>query len=259
MIDIYESDRESRLLPWESTEAFERFRREFHAERAPKGPIETALVDRLVWIEWRRKRLRLAERALHLGALAERLDNGDHTMARAGLRARVARERLDLDDVVASDPATDSKVAAEHRVDREATAKALVLLDRGGEHAYQRALALLHPDTRGWWEDGLAGEYGDERAWSPDANTLASFLREDVGPADEATALADRARSAVRLQAFGESLDPDRIDRLLAIDARLDRQFEKALSTLIQLQGMRRRTPPRLSGGAVRAGAASRG
>jgi hypothetical protein len=101
-------------------------------------------------------------------------------------------------------------------------------------------------DTRAWWDDGLAGEYGDHRPWTAEATCLAAFLREEVTPVDEADAAADQLRPAVRLQAFGESLDPIRIERLMAIEARLDRQFEKALSMLMQLQELRRRAPGRI-------------
>jgi hypothetical protein len=45
---------------------------------------------------------------------------------------------------------------------------------------------------------------------------------------------------AIRHQAYGESLDPDRAGKLQAYDLRLDRQFERALSTLLQLQASRR-------------------
>jgi hypothetical protein len=41
-------------------------------------------------------------------------------------------------------------------------------------------LDALHPDTRLWWDDGLAGEHGDDRPWSADAACLAGFLREEV-------------------------------------------------------------------------------
>ena len=37
---------------------------------------------------------------------------------------------------------------------------------------------------------------------------------------------------AVRLQAWGESLDPDRMDRLMQLDERLTRQYEKLLGML---------------------------
>ena len=44
----------------------------------------------------------------------------------------------------------------------------------------------------------------------------------------------------IRAQAWGESLDPQRIERLLGLDERLTRQFEKALSMLIRLQERRK-------------------
>ena len=248
------------LLAWESSAEFEQLRSAYHAEHAPEGPTERALVDRLVWIEWRRRRLRLAERAVHMAGLAERLADADRTLSRAGLRTRAARERLDLAEVVSSESGADADVSRRHASDRKATARALAILDRSGADAYAQALAALHQDTRAWWEDGLAGEYGADRPWSADAGCLAAFLREEVGPVDDADAVADVARPAVRLQAFGESLDPVRIERLLAIEARLDRQFEKALSTLLQLQELCRQQGPRcLEASARRVRALSRG
>ena len=49
-----------------------------------------------------------------------------------------------------------------------------------------------------------------------------------------ATALSIR-----RPQAGGDSLDPFRADRILALDERLTRQFGKTLVTLIRLREMR--------------------
>lgn len=247
---------EGALLPWESKPAFAALRQEFYREHAPEGPTEQALVDRLVWIEWRRRRLALAERAVHMAGLAERLDDEQRTMKRAGLRSQAARERLGLDHVLTTTAADDVDTQRDHAADRKASARALSILEHGGADAYARALAALHPETRSWWEDGLAGEYGDERAWVADAECLEAFLREEVTPADDAMELANAARPAVRLQAFGESLNPDRIERLMAIEARLDRQFEKSLSMLIQLRRMRPRKPLRVGRGVGRDGVA---
>ncbi len=235
------------LLPWESLTDYRALRDAFWRDHGPRGATEQALVARLVWIEWRRRRLALAERAAHMAALAERIGAAARTLERAGVRDSAVRERLDLKEIVESDASGDATKAKRHATDCEATARALALLKRNGADAYARAVAALHEDTRAWWDDGLAGDYGDERNWTPTAECLAAFLREDVEPADKAVAASNAVRPAVRLQAFGESLDPDRIERLMAIDARLDRQFEKALSMLIQLQQMRAagQQPPR--------------
>ena len=57
---------------------FERLRAALQTEHAPRGPTEAALVDRLSWIEWRRKRLQLAERASFL-EVAYLLHDGELT------------------------------------------------------------------------------------------------------------------------------------------------------------------------------------
>ncbi|MEZ5961711.1 MAG: hypothetical protein R3C30_15010 [Hyphomonadaceae bacterium] len=155
------------------------------------------------------------------------------------MRASAVRDRLDLNDTLNSNADDDAVEAERQSADRKATARALAILEREGADAYVRAVAALHADTRSWWEDGIAGEYGDDRAWEATADCLGAFLRDLVLPADDAIAASADARPAIRLQAFGESFDPDRAERLMAIDARLDRQFEKALSMLLQLQQMR--------------------
>jgi hypothetical protein len=183
-----------------------------------------------------------------MASLSERLNASSRTLEHAGLRSNAARERIDIAEVVDTAPEDAKRENARHAADRKATQRALRLLDTGGANAYPRALEALHEDTRAWWEGGLAGEYGSDRIWAPSEAALGAFLREVVAPTDEAIAAGDAARPVVRLQAFGESLDPDRIERLMAIDARLDRQFEKALSMLIQLQRLRledrRAAPP---------------
>lgn len=227
------------LLPWESEADYRSLYDAFASDYAPQGATEQTLVARLVWIEWRRRRLALAERAVHMAALADRISSPTRTLERAGVRASDARDRLDLKDIVSSSADDDAVEAERHAADRKATTRALAILERDGADAYIRAVAALHADTRSWWEDGIAGEYGDDRAWEATGDCLHAFLRDLVMPADEVIAAGADARPAIRLQAFGESLDPDRVERLMAIDARLDRQFEKALSMLLQLQQMR--------------------
>lgn len=246
-------DGEGLLLPWESQAAFDELRQRFHLEHGPDGPTEQALVDRLVWIEWRRRRLRLAERAAHMAGLADRLDHAERLLKRAGVSSLTVRAALEVDiaDVVMSGAAQQAEQDAARVADQEATQRALAILDSGGGDAYARAMAALDESTREWWtEESPTGEDGQECPWTADVAGLAAFLREEVEAADADAALADAARPAVRAQAHGESFDPIRMERLLALDAQLDRQFEKALAVLIQLRerrepGPRRATAPR--------------
>jgi hypothetical protein len=46
-------------------------------------------------------------------------------------------------------------------------------------------------------------------------------------------------RPAVRLQVWGQSLDPFRAAKLMALDGELDRQFERTLGMLLKLQSLR--------------------
>ena len=68
---------EAFLLPWEERDAFRALHADFYAEYQPESATERSLVDQLVWIEWRRRRLMLGERSAHLASLNERLD-GDY-------------------------------------------------------------------------------------------------------------------------------------------------------------------------------------
>ena len=51
-------------------------------------------------------------------------------------------------------------------------------------------------------------------------------------------------RSLVRAQAFGEALNPDRLDRLARYEVHLDRKLERILGMLLKLQDLRRTITP---------------
>ncbi|MEZ5961712.1 MAG: hypothetical protein R3C30_15015 [Hyphomonadaceae bacterium] len=67
------------LLPWESEAEYRVLYAAFASDHAPEGATEQTLVARLVWIEWRRRRLVLAERAVHMAALADRISSPTRT------------------------------------------------------------------------------------------------------------------------------------------------------------------------------------
>ena len=49
-------------------------------------------------------------------------------------------------------------------------------------------------------------------------------------------------RPSVREQAFGEALDPDKLERLGRYEVHLDRKLERMLSMLLRLKDLRRTT-----------------
>ena len=51
-------------------------------------------------------------------------------------------------------------------------------------------------------------------------------------------------RPAVRDQAFGEALDPVKIERLCRYEVHLDRKLERTLAMLLKLKELRRTAEP---------------
>ncbi len=245
------------LLPWESQAEFRALHAAFHAEHQPKGATEVSLVDQLRWIEWRRRRLRLGERAAHMASLQERM--GDEyktrqTLSRALIGHDGRAEKDELADTLRHAPERDQADVEDATEDERLTGKGIAVLESGG--AYEKGLAAIRDDTRGWWSRVLAEDVAtypegqpiegeDYIPYRAEALSLLRFLKDDVMPIIEETRAQASRRPAIRLQAHGESVDPFRLDRVYALDERLTRQFEKALAMLIRLREIQIPTPTR--------------
>ncbi len=223
------------LLPWEDEADYAARLDELVVEYAPQGPVERALVERIALLLQRRERLALAERAVHMAALEDAVDSrpgyGGHgkRLARrtgVGVAHRCSLDRLIethgdhvlTDALVKSeaDDANDRHVLAE---DREATAEALAILEAGGADAYERALAALSEATEEAWRDRLEIEEGcDPPEFHPTTESLREYIEREMAPWEEREADAIDARPALRLQAYGESLDPHRMERPVTDD-----------------------------------------
>ncbi len=226
------------LLPWESPAAFCALHERYLRCHAPNGPDEHALVEQLVWLDWRRERLRLGERALHLASLERRTDLVQRdTLTRRALAGRVDQAgNVSSETALQTNPDDDVRDRANHSEDLRMTRDALARLDEGGDGAFDRALDALRSDTQEWWLDECED---DPDRYPETADGLRHFLETQVIPEIQRDLAGVDHRPAVRLQAWGESLDPDRLDRLITLDERLTRQYEKTLSMLLRLQEMR--------------------
>lgn len=233
------------LLPWEDEAEWRDLREEFHADLQPAPGAEAALVDQLAAITWRRRRLAQAERAAHMAQLHRRIDDfreRDLIACRArGFDRRASRAGRGDDRWMAGREG-DAAELRELEVAAALAASARREALSGANDAYDRAVALLHADTREWWlecvKDAEADELG-EGAAERTAKSLVAFIDHDVAEHVESERAAIAAFPAVRQQAYGESFDPEHIERLLAISERLDRQFERALTNLTKLQQRR--------------------
>ncbi len=242
------------LLPWEDEGEFRTLRRELMQEHDPEGQTETELVAQLAWIAWRRRRLLLGERASHMAAVAER-QTADHTQRQTIARALVATsqkgQKEELPAAMTSTASDDAATIIDVEEDEGMTMRAIAILETGDPGVYAEALAALREDTQDWWEDTVS----DDEIMHPDGQPqegdkylpysrcteqLLRFLKEHVLEIFTSTRGEVSRRPAIRLQAYGESLDPFRADKIFALDERLNRQFEKVLGMLLRLQELRK-------------------
>jgi hypothetical protein len=135
---------------------------------------------------------------------------------------------------------------ADMTVDEARTHRALDLLVSKRNDAYEAALATLREDTQAWWADTLARdpdelEQGEEPA-TADVEALRRFLVDEVLPWFENRKKELANRPLIREQAFGEALDPDKLERLGRYEVHLDRKLERMLVMLLRLKDLRRGT-----------------
>jgi hypothetical protein len=108
---------------------------------------------------------------------------------------------------------------------------------------YQAAFAALREDTRKWWTDTLARDpadldRGEEPTTAGEAG-LRRFLEGEVLPSFETRKKELAHRPLVREQAFGEALDPYKLERLGRYEVHLDRKLERTLAMLLRLKDLR--------------------
>jgi hypothetical protein len=101
----------------------------------------------------------------------------------------------------------------------------------------------LREDTQRWWADVLArdpGEMGEgEEPATADVESLRRFLEGEVLPWFENRRKELVNRPLIREQAFGEALDPDKLERLGRYEVHLDRKLERMLTMLLRLKDLR--------------------
>ena len=82
----------------------------------------------------------------------------------------------------------------------------------------------------------------DEEPFTADTEGLRRFIKRGLQPwyVQRPTELENRR--LIRAQAFGQSLDPDKLSRLARYEAHLGRNLERTLAMLLRIQDLRRET-----------------
>ena len=211
------------------------------AEHEPVGPTEEHLVEEIGGILWRKRRLCLAEAATH--ELEKALSPYRETVKVALVHLDVTKESERVIDAIQATVEDTEAEIAEVQGDEMMTRQALELLSSNRNDAYESAIAALREDTQQWWAYELQGRPDeldeDEVFFSPNSESLHRFIEQKVLPSLE-TRLKELAnRPLIRDQAFGESLDPDKLERLARYEVHLDRKLERMLAMLFRLKELR--------------------
>jgi hypothetical protein len=230
------------VLPWEDASEYHALVSALVSEHMPHGPTEEHLVEELAGILWRKRRLRLAEAAAHRRGLNSTLESYRNTVKIALVHLDTAgqSERV-IDAIHATTDETEDDIR-EMREDEAMTRRSLDLLGSRRNDAYEVALEALREDTRQWWDNVLARDEleEDESPVTADAGGLRHFLESEVLPWFENRKKELANRPLIREQAFGESLDPDKLERLGRYEVHLDRKLERMLAMLLRLKDLRR-------------------
>lgn len=236
------------VLPWEDAGEYQALHATLVAEHDPTGTIEAHLVEEIAGVLWRKRRLRLAEAAAHRRGLNDALGRSERLIGSALAHVPSRRDRERPEHAVRLPAGQTESELADLTDDEAMTRRALDILAAAQRNdAYEAALAALRQDSQDWWGRELARkpeEYEpNEQPYTADAASLQRFIDNEIMPwfAEKRRDLAERPQ--IQAQAFGESLDPDRLERLGKYEVHLDRKLERTLSTLIRLQELRRAKP----------------
>jgi hypothetical protein len=236
------------VLPWEDAAEYRDLVAGLAAEHAPQGPTEEHLVEELAGIFWRKRRLRLAEGAVHRRGLEATKSPYGHTVNSALVLIDYSGRSEWVANAIRATASDTQEDIVDTDQDEAITKRALDLLNSKRNDAYEAALAALRPDTQEWWADVLASDPDeleeDEQPATADAEGLRRFLEEEVLPWFENRKKELATRPLIREQAFGEALDPDKLERLGRYEAHLDRKLERMLAMLLRLKDLRRSAEP---------------
>ena len=243
------------VLPWEDADEYRGLVEALVTEHAPVGVTEGHLVEELAGVLWRKRRLRLAEAAAHRRGLKGTFAPYHETVKAALAHLDATKQTERVVDAIRSTDAETARELTELAEDEAMTERALALLNAGAAGAYAEALATLHPGTRQGWEElfedqsedgGTQGadeddaEEGDD--YTADAESLDRFLNKEIKSWYEMRRKELLNRPLIREQAFGESLDVNRLESLSRYEVHLDRKLERMLAMLLRLKDLRKVT-----------------
>lgn len=232
------------VLPWEDAAEYEALLDALTEEHSPAGPTETHLVVELAGVLWRKRRLRLAEIATYQRGLQVASDSSRTAQSALVASAATKPSKIDVAAAIKAGAVNTQRELADLDDDRQMTLTAIDILACERNRCYEDALEALENGTRDAWAEQLTWKPDDYdthvKPYTADAASLQRYLETEILPWYDKQRAQIIAQPLVRAQALGESLDPDKLDRLGRYEVHLDRKLERTLSTLLRLQELRR-------------------
>jgi hypothetical protein len=238
------------VLPWEDKSDYETLLQSLVDEYHPKGPTEEHLVEELVGAIWRKRRLRIGERAAHGRALREATLPGQPTnQAALVLLAHDYRGRVPGEAVSSTE---EQRIAALNILEdgKDRLLKALKLLEtstpKTEKKAYEEALAMLIEADQEMWSSQSATSFdfvalgSREKSYSRTAHGLEDFINIVMLPHYRDRRLELDNQNLIREQSFGEAVNTPALEGFSRYEIHLDRKFERTLAMLLKLQNLRK-------------------
>ncbi len=236
------------VLPWEDADEYGAVLDLLREEHGPQGPTEEHLVEELAGIIWRKRRLRLAETATHRRGLHDTIEGYRKTVRVALAHLHGGEGTEGVEEAIRDTAAGADKATRVLKADEAMSRRALTLLDSKRNDRYEAALAALRDDTRQWWNDLLETDPDDldegQEPFTADPDALRRFIETEVLPWYDRRRTELANRPLIRDQAFGESLNGEKLEVLARYEVHLDRKLERMLTMLLRLKELRQGTAP---------------
>jgi hypothetical protein len=204
-------------------------------EHQPAGMTERHLIEELATIIWRKRRVLLAEGAKINEGLKSSARSAESVIPSAApFELGLSGKGTDIRDLINLGPDEIAERQRDAGQDLAVTRKAASILQRGGANAYDKALRVLLPDSRDWWQS-----YVDDEEYPATADGLADFIRDHLEPLCLGVDKEARHHAAIKAQTLGEGLQAHRLEKLNRYETHLDRKFERTLAMILKLKSLR--------------------
>ncbi|MEJ2070475.1 MAG: hypothetical protein P8X58_08730 [Syntrophobacterales bacterium] len=230
------------VLPWEPSEEYEELHLALKKEYVPVGPTEEHLVEEIAGIIWRKRRLRLAESGAFRDRFCQVITQVNTDILRSGLpglRQPPLGDDKGNEKIITMNPEEAGSELQEAQETLQVVHEGQELLRERGTPKYPVVLEKLPPKVRAWWKESV-----ENKKYEPRAAGLLKFLDEEVAPYYSNRVALLSHRNDIMAQAQGESVDTEKLERLIRYEVFLDRKLERMLAMLLKLQALRRTQEP---------------